>query len=212
MRVWRRGTASQTTGPSVTTYSTTYSGVLLPNKTPGNRFVNWNFRSDATSGNTRGMHLQLFTAGASAGGEALRVYHTVLATQSSAVHGAHISVDWGTAGSSPGSTAAVRSTLHVPNSTINMGTSAVQQAEIYADGPSSNTSSTTLSFFRVNHDGDATGKATLASKTYLFNITSTDGSGNMVYTGQSEPTWTNKTCYIKCLINGVNHWLVAFRT
>lgn len=158
--------------------------------------------------NNRAAYLRLKLSGPAGGGEALRAFCTVAAA-CSVGRGAHISLNFSGTSSLSGEGQAVKGTFHVPNSTLSLGTSAVLCAELYADGASSNITGD-LALIDMKVAGDATGAAVLDAKTFALRLSGvTDGAGEMVYRAQGEPTWTSKTCLIKCKINGYTTYLVG---
>lgn len=162
-----------------------------------------------TSDSNRGMYLRLYLTGAAGGGEALRSFLTLSGVGSPAARAQHNSFSVSGSGSVSGESMVTKNTYHVPNSAFSCGTSSIIQAELYSDGASSDISGT-LAFFHAHHGGNATGAAVIDAKTYLLNITGcTDGSGEFVRRAQNEPTWTSKTCLIKCLINGNVTYLIG---
>ncbi len=185
----------------------TSASPLTKNTADKNFFGYW-LKSSATSGTSRGLYQRLYLTGG-AGGECIRAFTTVESnTPADTCNGIHTSLSFGSsAGNITGLGTALRGTLHIPNRALN-GTVAAIQAEVYADGASSDIGGT-CSLIRGLVDGDGTGKAACDSKVFLLDLTATDGSGEMVYRAQAEPTWTSKTCLIKCKINGNTTYLVG---
>lgn len=178
------------------------------------KFMSFYFDNGATSGDNRGMYLGLYLTGAGGGGEAARIFTTCNDVACGTAHGAHISLNFGSTGSVTGLGVASRNTIHVPDTALSGGTYAATQAEIYADGSSSDISGATkYSFIRVVADGDATGKANIEDNAYLFEInTGSNASGNLVSAAGDEPTWTSNTYLIRCDLNGQTAYLVAVKT
>lgn len=132
--------------------------------TADTNFMEFRFENSAATGDNRGMYLRLYLTGAGAGGgESLRAFTTVEDVAKGTVHGAHISVNFGSSGSVTGQAVAMRGTLHIPNTAVSTGTQAAVQAEIYADGSSSDISGINHALFRGVVGGDATGAATVAN-------------------------------------------------
>lgn len=120
--------------------------------------------NSATSGDNRAMYVRQYLSGAGGGGEAARIFSTVNDVAAGTVHGAHISLSFASTGSVTGQGIASRNTLHIPNAAMSGGTVSALQAEIYADGASSDISGTTNhSVFRVVLGGNATGAATVST-------------------------------------------------
>jgi hypothetical protein len=178
------------------------------------KFMGLYFDNGATSGDNRGMYLRLYLTGAGGGGEAARIFTTCSNVACGTAHGAHISLNFASTGSITGLGVASRNTLHVPDTALSGGTYAATQAEIYADGSSSDISGATkYSFIRVVADGDATGKGNIEDNANLFEIsTGSNASGNLVGAAGNEPTWTSNTYLIRCDLNGQTAYLVAVKT
>ena len=149
---------------------------------PDRNFIEYRWENTATSGDNRGAYLRLYLSGAAGGGECLRVFTTVNDVAAGTAHGAHISLNFADTGSITGLGVAGRNTLHVPNAALSGGTYAAVQAEIYADGASSDISGATkYSFFRVVMDGNATGKGNVEDNAVLFSFAGGSvASGNIV--------------------------------
>lgn len=163
-----------------------------------------------TADSNRAMYLRLYLTGAAGGGEALRSFLTLEGAGSPAARAQHNSISFGASATVTGESMVTKNTFHVPNSALAAGTSSIIQAELYSDGASSDIGSGTLAFFHAHHGGNATGAAVIDAKTYLLHIDGcTDGSGEFVRRAQNEPTWTSKTCLIKCLVNGNVTYLVG---
>jgi len=172
------------------------------------RFFDFNFENSATSGDNRGMYLRLYHTGAGGGGEALRVFSTVADVAAATVHGAHISLNFGTSGTVTGQGIAMRATLHMPATALasNVTMSAVQ-AEIYSDAATSDPGgSTLLSYFRAVNGGDATGGADVDDDAVLFDIQGhTIATGNMVAASTTE---TNYSHSIKVRVNSTLYYMM----
>ena len=111
-----------------------------------------------TADSNRCAYLRLYLTGAAGGGEAIRGFCTVGAACSVA-RGAHISLNYTGTSSITGESMAAKGTYHIPNSSLAAGTSAVFDAEIYADGASSSLGSGTLAMLGAHVSGNATGAA-----------------------------------------------------
>ena len=127
-------------------------------------FAEFRFESTATSGDSRGIYNRLYLGGAGVSGESLRTFTTVDDVAAATAHGAHNSLNFNATGSITGQGLAVRGTLHIPNQAQSAGTYAAVQAEIWADGSSSDISGTTShALFRGAIGGDGTGAATVSN-------------------------------------------------
>ena len=147
-------------------------------------FMTFYLENSATSGTNRGMYLREYISGAGGGGEALRVFTTVNNVAAGSVHGAHISLNFGTSGTVTGEGLAMRGTLHLADQALasNVTLSALQ-AEIYCDGSATDPGDNTLlSFLRFNLDGNSEGIAnTIDSvKTVLSTVQGVAASGDGV--------------------------------
>jgi hypothetical protein len=144
-------------------------------------FMEFRLENSATSGDNRGMYLRLYLTGAGTGGEAARIFTTIEDVAAANAHGAHISLNFGTSGSITGQGIAGRNTLHIPNAALSGGTYAALQAEIYADGASSDISgATSHALFRGVVGGNSTGAATVTN--FLDLSVPAPGSGKLVDT------------------------------
>lgn len=177
------------------------TGALFGSGTSSNRettatanthFMEFRFQNSAATGDNRGMYLRLYLTGAGAGGgEAARIFTTVEDVAKGTAHGAHISLNFGSSGSLTGLGVANRNTLHIPNAAMSGGTYAAMQAEIFADGASSDISGTTShALIRGVVGGNATGAATVANFLSLAAPTpasnafiDTDEGGGSAYAG-----------------------------
>jgi hypothetical protein len=174
-------------------------------------FLSFYFDSQATSGDNRGLYLRTYFSGIGGGGDAARVFATVDAVGAGTVHGLHASVNFAAATDKvTGQAAAIRATWHIPNGAMPAnGTYSALIAEVYADGNSASPAAVTqhsIARFVV-----AGGNATARDKVKnLFTIEGvSSASGNMIHTGQNEPTWTGATALIRILINGTAYHLIA---
>jgi hypothetical protein len=99
----------------------------------GSNFLGFWTQSTATSGDSRGMYLRHYFAGAGGSGEALRAYGTVsnvTAATGGTVNGAHVSLSIsGTSGKVSGAGNALRATLSLGALNVPGGTLAVIQAD-----------------------------------------------------------------------------------
>lgn len=181
------------------------------------RFIDFNFENGATSGNNRGMYLRQYITGAGGGGDALRVFSTVQNVAAATVHGAHISLNFGSTGTVTGQGIASRNTLHLPNKalTSNVTMSAVQ-AEVYADGSDADPGgSTILSFIRTAVGGHADGIADIEDDAAWVEFNGfTAASGNMIGANTADACQLDFTNWvpIRIKIGSTVHYLVAAQT
>ena len=179
--------------------------------TVNGKALSFYINSTATSGDNRGMYLRTYFSGVGGGGDSARIFATVNAAGAGTVHGLHASVNFG--GSThkiTGQAAAVRATLHIPNSALPAGgTYSAQIVEVYLDGTSADPSAVTLfamSRFVID-GGDATARRKV---TKFFTIENAyDNAAGMVLSAQNEPSWAGKTCLIRVVINGTPMNLIA---
>jgi len=176
--------------------------------TASKNFMGYWVKNSATSGDNRGMYLRQYLAGAGGGGEALRVFSTVSDVAAGTVHGAHISLNFGTSGTVTGTGAAVRATLHIPATALSSNvTMASVYAEIWSDAATSDPGgSTKLSYFYVNNGGNATGGADVDDDVVLFDIQGhTIATGNMVAASATE---TNYSHSVKVRVNSTLYYMM----
>lgn len=175
--------------------------------TAGNAF-SYYLSNNATTGTVRGEYIRLALP-SGAGGEAVRAYTTVSNnTPADTVNGVHNSLSFGaSAGNVTGEANASRNTLAVPARTLG-GTCAAVNAELWADGTTSNMSNG--SAIRCNLGGDATGVALLDDNISLISFDGgTNNTGNVCSAVGNEPTWSSATHKIRVKINGTTMYLVA---
>lgn len=159
-------------------------------------FVEWRFKTTATSGDCRGIYNRLYLAGEGVSGESLRSFTTVDGVAAAGgVHGAHLSLSFDNDGTITGLGVAMRGTLHIPDDADwAPGTIAAVQAEIYSDGDASDTDGATeVSFIRVVNDGNANGIADVDDDAFLLAISGGSiGAGNMVQADADETKFSHK--------------------
>ncbi len=164
-------------------------------------FIEFRFENSATSGDNRGLYNRLYLTGAGSGGESLRSFTTVEDVAGGTAHGAHISLNFGASGSITGLGVAVRGTLQIPDAALSGGTYAALQAEIWADGDSSDISGATAhSFLRLVAGGSATGLATIDTVLDLTGLPAA-GDGDIINTNA---TIIGGAAYaaLKCILPG----------
>lgn len=174
------------------------------------KFLAFYFDNGATSGDNRGMYLRQYLTGAGGGGEAARIFTTCEDVACGTAHGAHISLNFGTSGSLTGLGAAMRGTLHIPQ-TNNWagGNCAAIQAEIFSDHADSDpVGMTGLSFFRVVNDGSA--KDDVDDDAVFFDLVGvTSGAAKMWYDHQGAAP-ANIEEWIKVRTPGGIRWLPLY--
>ena len=169
-------------------------------------FLGFWFNSTATSGDNRGLYLRTYFAGAGGGGETARIYSTVNNVTAGTVHGAHVSLSFGTTGKVTGQGAALRATLHIANQATQSGTLSPIIAEIYSDGSTSDPAGSLLSFIRIVNGGDATGGADVDDDAALFDITGvTIATGNLVAESTTESNYSHS---VKVRVNGTVYYMM----
>ena len=162
--------------------------------TANKNFMSYWVENSATSGDNRGLYLRQYIAGAGGGGEAARIFSTVSDVAAGTVHGAHISLSFGTSGTVTGQGIAGRFTLHMPATALASNvTMAAVEAEIYSDAVTSDPGgSTLLSYFLVNNGGNTTGGADVDDDVVLFDIQGhTIGAGNLVEASTTEANYSH---------------------
>lgn len=170
------------------------------------RFINLYFKNSATSGDNRGIYLRMELSGAGAGGDALRAFiRTDVAC--STIHGAHLSLVFGSSGSATGLACGSRSTLQIPNATMTGGTYCGAMSEIFCDGTSSDISGTTAhSIHRFVVDGgDSTSRGKVYNAFEFAGIKSGTGSTDMLDTGKNS---TASTDGLRVIINGGVYYIL----
>lgn len=174
----------------------------------GKNFLAFYVQNSATSGDNRAMYLRQYLTGAGSNGEALRAFNTVSDVVADSVHGAHISLNFGTSGRVTGQGIASRNTLHMPATALpasNVTYSAVQ-AEIWSDAATSDPAGNLLSFFRAVNSGDATGGADVDDDVALFDISGvTIATGNLVAASTTEANYSHS---VRVRINGTNYYMM----
>lgn len=170
-----------------------HAGLILGGGTSGDpvttsdadkKWMSFYLESKATSGDNRALYLRFYLSGEGGGGEAARIFTTVNDVAASTVHGAHISLSFGSSGSVTGQGIAGRNTLHIPDASLGGGNVkySALQAEIFSDGSSSDPNGNYLSCIRCLNAGDSTGMAVVDDDCALFDIEGfVDATGNMLY-------------------------------
>ncbi len=173
--------------------------------TADKNFVEIRAENTAISGDNRGIYNRLYLGGAGGSGESLRSFTTVDDVAVGTAHGAHVSLNFNATGSVTGQGIAMRGTLHIPDVAMSGGTYAAVQAEIYADGSTSDISGVTAhALWRTVVGGNATGAATVTIYEDMSIPAAMVGSGTLVDTDI-----TTHTPYggLPININGTTRWI-----
>lgn len=118
------------------------------------------YANQNATGDTRAWYIRLYAKIAAASGDAVRAFATVENVAASTYRGLHASLSFGDTGTVTGLGAAVEATLHINNSGSAAGTLTAVKAAINSDGASSDPAgATSLSYLRVENQGNATGAA-----------------------------------------------------
>lgn len=177
-----------------------------------NTFREYRYQCSATSGASQGVYIrQYLTAAGTLTANSLRAYTDIVGVAIGNAYGAHLSLGMGestTGGAVTGLGVAVRATLGLPNvALVGGGTYAAIMPEIFAFGASSSPAAVTqLSFIKCVAGGDATGIEAIDDKAYLLVIDGVaEGANNMVVASATEANYASAA---RCLINGVEKWLM----
>jgi hypothetical protein len=176
--------------------------------TADKKFLSFYVKNSATSGDNRGLYIRQFIAGAGGGGDAARIYSTVSDVAAATVHGAHISLDFGTSGTVTGQGIASRNTLHLPTTALTSNvTLAATQSEIFSDGTGSNPgASTLLSFQRFVNGGNSTGMGEVDDHGALLELQGfTNGAAHIFSLGTTAAFYPVGTLRIK--IGATNYFI-----
>jgi len=170
-------------------------------------FRDYRYQNTAASGHARGVHVHFRVAGTANGGDAIRAFTTVAGSAAEAARGAHISLNFVTAGKVTGLGAAMDATLHLPNAVMAAnGTYVGVSSDIHSDGATTDpTAVTTLAFYRASLQGNATGVGVADDKVALISIEGNAiGAGNMVFASAK----ADGTHLARILINGVPYYIM----
>lgn len=172
------------------------------------KFLAFWTKATAASATSRGFYLRHDIAGAAATGEALRAF-TDLTAAAATAHGAHISVQAGSAGYVSGLAVGVRAQLFVKDSAVAAnGTYYAGQSEVWSAGASSSLAAVTKhAIHSFAATGNATGMAT------VLNCWSVDGTSaadttKMIST-VSLAELPSGTVGIATLVNGTRYFVPA---
>lgn len=171
---------------------------------PETHFIHACFQSTASSGDNRGLYMQVRFSGAG-GGDGARVRAIVESTPNT-VHGAHFGVAFGSsAGACSGQATGCRMTFEIPNRTTT-GTVSGGISEMYAAGSSSAVPPTSHAIHRLVVAGDSTGAASVLNALSIECPAGCVGQGKLVRTGAND---TQANAYVRILIQGTPYYLLA---
>lgn len=154
------------------------------------KFLSFYFEQLATGG--YGLYVRQYLSTASIDGDAVRFYGTVNNVTAGTARGAHISLSFGTTGKVTGLGVALECTLHIANQATQSGTLAALKVAINSDGSTSDPAGSSLSFIRVDNQGDATGGADVDDDAALFDFSGfTVGTGNMIAASTTEANYSH---------------------
>lgn len=175
----------------------------------GKNFVEMRTKSTATSGDSRNHYLRHDIGGAGGSGECLRVI-TDLTAAANTARGAQISVQAGATGYVTGLAVGVDAQLYLKNEVLAAnGTYAAVNAEIYAEGSTTNPAGATqMSFIRCNIGGpSSTSTDRVDDKAYLLTLDGVaEGAGNLVVASTTEANYAHAA---RCWIKGIGDvWLM----
>jgi len=168
-------------------------------------FQEFRYDNGATSGDNRGIYLQLQMTGSGCQSDALRVRNTLITGVQDTARGAHLTLDFEGAGSITGLGCASVSTLMLPTAPLIGGTYSAARSEIYAENVASDIGGTTMhSIHSFGVSGDATGRATVLNAFEFFNIPSGTGT-EMLKTDQHAAAATDG---LRVMINGALYYIM----
>lgn len=156
-------------------------------------------------------YLRHYISGVAGDGITLRSFATVNNVAAANARGAHISLNFADSGTVSGLGVALECTLHIPNTGTQAGTLAPLKVAINSDGSTSDTAgATSVSYIRVDNQGDTTGGADVDDDVCLFDINGhTIGSGNLIEASTTEANYSHS---IRIRINGTLYYLMAAAT
>jgi len=172
------------------------------------KFVEIRAKNTATSGDNRLAYFRFDIGGAGGGGECLRAF-TDLTAAAGTAHGAHLSLQADLTGYVTGLGVGVRGQLLVGNAAIPAGgTYYGMQAEIYAEGSSSDISAVTKhAVLAIQANGDATGKATVVNAMAIDGTAAADATKMISSVSLAE--LPGSTVGIAVLVNGTRYYIPA---
>jgi hypothetical protein len=141
------------------------------------------YANQTATGDTRAWYIRLYAKIAAASGDAVRAFATVEDVAASTYRGLHASLNFADTGSVTGLGAAVEATLHINNSGSAAGTLTSVKAAINADGASSDPAgATSLSYLRVENQGNATGMADIDTDATVIAFSGLTGASGVTNT------------------------------
>ena len=170
------------------------------------------YANQNATGDTRAWYIRLYAKIAAASGDAVRAFATVENVAVDTYRGLHASLNFGDTGTVTGLGAAIEGTLHINNSGSAAGTLTSVKAAINSDGASSDPAgATSLSYIRVENQGNATGAAdvdTDAAVIAFAGLTGAAGVTNTIST-TSLAELPAGTIGIRITYGGANYYIPA---
>lgn len=178
------------------------SSAMWESDKDGHSFISLRADASSATGDHRLIYAALTLSGGGPG-EALRGRTIVTAETPGGVHGGHLGLEYGAAGSTPGLGTGGRLTLLHKNAAHVGGTIAGGMSELYAEGALTDyAGATEHSIHRFVNDGQATGKAT------AVNVWSFAGlSANQLSNHSNWVAGLSKV--LTCVIDGVTYYFAA---
>jgi hypothetical protein len=200
------GTLASCDFDALLTWKAGTSGSPITSATVNKRFLEYHFKTSATSGDNRGRYLRFQMSGVGGGGDALRAFARVNDVAVGNAFGIHGSLVLGASGSVTGLGVGMRATLHIPDYAMAGGTYCAGMSELWGDGSSSDISGVTRhSIHRFGLGGDGTGRATANTVFEFFNITTGTGGLDMIKTDQHAAAATDG---LRCIVNGAVKYIM----
>jgi hypothetical protein len=141
------------------------------------------YANQNATGDTRAWYVRLYAKIAAASGDALRAFATVENVAASTYRGLHASLNFADTGTVTGLGAAIEATLHINNSGSAAGTLTSVKAAINADGAASDPAgATSLSYIRVENQGNATGMADIDTDATVIAFSGLTGASGVTNT------------------------------
>lgn len=177
--------------------------------------MEFRFKTTATDAgsDTRCAYFRLYLSGATTGGgESMRAFTTVEAAVGTA-RGAHVSLNWGTSGTTSGLATAVTGTMHIPNTGTLTGNIAAMQAEMYCDAGSDDdvVVPATHGVLRLSVSGDSGNVGSIVNAIHITGVDEVDAgtdTSHMITTGCADiGLATTLTAALRILVDGTNYWI-----
>lgn len=141
------------------------------------------YANQNATGDTRAWYIRLYAKIAAASGDALRAFATVENVAADTYRGLHASLNFADTGTVTGLGAAIEATLHINNSGSAAGTLTAVKAAINSDGASSDPAgATSLSYLRVENQGNATGAADVDTDATVIAFSGLTGASGVTNT------------------------------